>query len=49
MNEQLSPGQEYQVNWDGTDDAGNVVASGLYIYTLQSRGYVTSRKLMMLR
>jgi len=31
----LSPG-EHQVEWDGRDDAGNKVSTGVYFYTLKS-------------
>ena len=39
----------HQVLWDGLDDNGNSVASGIYIYTLTTRGYTESRKLLLLR
>jgi len=37
------------VTWDGTDDNGNQVSSGIYLYSLQSAGSVTARKLLMLK
>lgn len=49
VNGHLSTGQEHQARWDGRDDTGNIVASGVYVYTLQAGGAVTSKKLLMIR
>ena len=35
--------------WDGCDDHGRAVASGLYIYRLQADGAAASRKMQLLR
>jgi len=35
--------------WDGRDDAGKQVPSGIYIYRMQAGEFVQSRKLMLLR
>lgn len=40
---------EYQLQWDGTDDFGQSVASGLYLYRLQSDDKIETRKMMLLR
>lgn len=39
----------HQVNWDGRDDSGKGVASGIYMYRLARRGFVSSRKMLLLR
>jgi flagellar hook assembly protein FlgD len=39
----------YAVRWDGTNDHGTGVSSGVYIYRLQAGSFVQSRKMMMLR
>jgi hypothetical protein len=39
----------YVVIWDGRDDNGNVVASGVYLYRLSARDFTTSRKMIMLK
>ncbi|MEJ2636839.1 MAG: FlgD immunoglobulin-like domain containing protein [Calditrichia bacterium] len=39
----------HQVVWDGTNDRGNPVASGIYIYRLLAGEYVQSRKMMLMK
>ena len=39
----------HQLRWDGRDDAGHSVASGLYLYRLVTGDAVLTRKLMLLR
>jgi len=39
----------YDLRWDGRDDAGSDLASGMYFYRLTSEDQVESRKLMLLR
>ncbi|MEJ2637055.1 MAG: S8 family serine peptidase [Calditrichia bacterium] len=42
-------GGNHQIQWDGRDDAGNPVASGIYIYRLLAGEYVQSRKMMLMK
>ncbi len=39
----------YRVAWDGTDESGRPVASGVYFYRLESDGRVEHRKMTLLR
>lgn len=39
----------YWVNWDGKDDLGRVVASGVYFYRLQTGHDVQTRRMVMLK
>jgi hypothetical protein len=38
-----------EVRWDGTDDHGSTVGSGIYFYRLHARGQVRTRKMLMLK
>jgi aminopeptidase N len=40
---------DHVVSWDGNDEAGNVVASGIYIYHLRSDGSTETRKMVLLK
>jgi flagellar hook capping protein FlgD len=39
----------YSVIWDGTDNSGNSVASGIYFYSIKTSKYSASRKMVMIK
>ena len=39
----------YEVRWDGTDDDGWQVASGVYFYRLEAGGRLAYRKMVLVR
>jgi hypothetical protein len=39
----------YSVEWNGKDELGNTVPSGVYLYSLHSGGYVISKKMMLMK
>ena len=39
----------YTVQWDGRDDGGRALASGMYMYRLRAGDWVEARKLLLLR
>ena len=43
------PAGSHEVLWDGRDDTGQWVASGVYIYRLQAGKFSQSRKMLLLR
>ena len=44
----LAPGQ-HRLIWDGRNDAGLRVSSGVYFYRLKAGDYVKSRKMVLIR
>ncbi len=43
------PAGSYQVQWNGTDETGKIVASGIYIYKLTSGTKTISNKMLLLK
>lgn len=43
------PAGRYTLAWDGLDDEGRKVSSGVYMYTLQAGDFVQSRKMLMMK
>ena len=39
----------YKINWDGKDNFGNVLPSGIYVYKLVSTDFLETRKMLLLR
>lgn len=39
----------YSIEWDGKNNAGQAVASGLYIYRMEAKDFVHQRKMMLLK
>jgi len=48
VNRVQSPGQK-SVIWDGTDQSGNLVSSGIYLYQLQSGEFTESKKMILMK
>ncbi|MCK5191233.1 MAG: T9SS type A sorting domain-containing protein, partial [Methylococcales bacterium] len=47
-NQDLDAGT-YIVSWNGTDDTGRNVSSGVYIYRLQTNRFQQAKKMMLIR
>jgi hypothetical protein len=45
----VQPSGHHQVNWDGRDEQGRVLPSGLYLYRLQAGSFVQSYKMLLVR
>ena len=48
INQILQP-DEYQVKWDGTDNNGIKVSSGIYIYQLKTNDLIQTKNMILLR
>jgi len=46
--DELAPGR-HSLTWDGTDQSGRPVASGLYLYRVSADGLQESRKMVLLK
>jgi len=43
------PAGVHTVQWDGTDNSGHHVASGLYFYRIEAGSYINARKMILLK
>lgn len=39
----------HEVGWDGRDSQGNLVSSGMYIYSLKAKTFRANRKMILIR
>ncbi len=42
-------GGEYSIKWDGRDDAGNLVATGIYVYRLEAGNQIQAKKMLLMK
>jgi hypothetical protein len=42
-------GGTYGASWDGRDDTGKSVASGVYFYRMEAEAFVERRKMVLLK
>lgn len=47
-NESVNPGV-YKVEWDGKDELGQKVASGIYLYRITAGNYVETKKMVLMK
>ena len=43
------PGGFYEAEWGGEDETGNILPSGTYFYCLNAGGFISTRKLIVLK
>ena len=48
VNEEVSPGA-YKITWNGRNDAGRALSSGIYFARLNAKGYVSTQKMILLK
>lgn len=47
--QETKPAGVYRIDWNGTDQTGEPVASGVYVYRLQTDGHVETRRMLLLK
>jgi hypothetical protein len=47
--DEIKPPGTHEIVWDGTDQSGKPVSSGMYFYKLQAGDYVETRKMVLLK
>ena len=47
--DQVLTAGRHEVVWDGTNEVGNRVATGMYIYSLKFGNYTKSMKMMLVK
>ena len=48
VNEEKLPGN-YNIIWDGKDNSGREVSSGIYFYQLKTKDYTDTKKMVLVR
>jgi hypothetical protein len=46
---QIQETGKYTISWDGRDNSGKMVSSGMYIYRLRTNDFVKSRKMILIK
>jgi flagellar hook assembly protein FlgD len=46
---EVQPGGAHQVTWDGRNETGQQVASGVYFYQLVTEGFSQTKKMVLLK
>jgi len=49
FNMQSTPAGYHSVKWDATNDSGDPVGAGVYLYQLQTKDFVKTRKMVLLK
>ncbi|MBD3258686.1 T9SS type A sorting domain-containing protein, partial [candidate division GN15 bacterium] len=49
LSEGTKPAGQYEITWDGENETGEKVASGVYLYRLEAGDFVQSRKMLLLK
>ncbi|MDF1544720.1 MAG: T9SS type A sorting domain-containing protein [bacterium] len=48
VDQDLSPGR-YHIAWDGTNESGNSVATGIYFYRIEAADYTQTKKMLLMK
>ncbi len=45
----IKPAGLYQTQWDGTNSHGNTVATGVYMYRIETSNYIKTKKMLLVK
>jgi hypothetical protein len=48
-NDTFQPGQTHQLKWNGRNDAGQAVSSGVYFYKMVTKNFTQTKKMVLLK
>ena len=40
---------DYEIRWDGRNESGDLLGSGIYFYRLRAGNYIKTRKMILLK
>jgi len=46
---QSAPAGYHSLTWDATNDLGAPVSAGVYLYQLQTEGFIKTKKMILLK
>ena len=49
VSSQHVPGDSYQVNWNGVNEAGTSVSAGMYFYKINAGSFVETKKMLLIK
>ena len=49
MNDERAPGLVHKIDWNGRNNAGQQVSSGVYFYKLVAKGFTKTKKMVLLK
>jgi hypothetical protein len=49
VNDRFAPGVTHQLSWDGRNDTGQTVSSGVYFYKLVTKNFTQTKKMVLLK
>ncbi len=49
LSNEYLPAGTFKVSWDGKNETGQPVSSGMYIYRIETKGFTSSKKMLLLK
>ena len=45
----IKPAGYHNISWDGTNQLGDHVSSGMYVYSIHTDNYISSKKMIFIK